>query len=484
MRTRTLVCQIASARVAALVWSSIWLAPASTFAQLPSAIVLIQETSTPVSYVGSWSHEDTQRAWSGGTAATSTAAAARATLTFSGTGVSWMAFRGPQAGIARVFLDGTLAATVDLFAPAEEVRATVFTATALGDTSHTLAIEVTGEKNWLSSGSVVVVDAFEITAGSAGLIDTTPPTVTIISPGAGAAVPTGLILRAKASDDVAVSSVGFMIDGVQIDSDAILAPYWAAWDTRTVTEGPHTLTAVARDAAGNTGSTDIPVRVDRTPPAVMVTSPISGTTVADVVTISTEALDDSGVDGVSFSVNGAPLGEDTTAPYEIPWDTTVIPDGSYTLKIAVRDRAGGLNSREVNATVWNGTSRIQETDPAITYSGTWAHGNAGVRTWSGSTAAIATLTAFPAQATLAFSGSGVAWVGFRGPQAGIATVYLDGVRIASLDLYHPVEQVQAVVYSVRGLAPGPHTLSVEATGTWNALSTDPFVVVDAFITFR
>jgi hypothetical protein len=40
------------------------------------------------------------------------------------------------------------------------------------------------------------------------------------------------------------------------------------------------------------------------------------------------------------------------------------------------------------------------------------------------------------------------------------------------------------VYNVSGLAPGSHTLTVEATGTWNPLSTDPFVVVDAFIIFE
>jgi len=461
-----------------------WLGPPPASAQLSSSTVAVQETSTSVSYSGAWVYEDTRRSWSGGTAAMSTTAAARATFTFTGIGVSWIGFRGPQAGIARVFLDGALAATIDLFAPAEQVQAVVFAATDLTDASHTLAVEVTGEKDALSSGNLVVVDAFEITAGAAGLVDTTPPTVTITSPYAGAAVPTGLILRARASDDFAVTGVRFFVDGVAIGNKLVIAPYWVAWDTSTVAEGPHTLTVVAHDAAGNTGSADIPVAVDRTPPAVAVTSPANGTTVSGMVTISADVSDKVGVDPVWFSANGVSLGEDATPPYEIVWDTTLIPDGSYTLKVAARDQAGGLNSTEVTVTVWNGTTRIQETDPAITYSGTWAHGNEGVRAWSGGTAAIATLTAYPAQATLSFDGTGVSWIGFRGPQAGIANVYLDGVQVATVDLFDPVEHVQAVVYHVSGLAPGPHTLIVEATGTWNPLSTDPFVVVDAFIVFE
>jgi len=486
MNTRTHVrcARLVRAATCSLTLGWVWLAPPPASAQLFSPTAVIQEASVSVSYTGGWRHEDTWHSWSGGTAAVSTASAGRATLTFSGVGVSWIGFHGPQAGIARVVLDGALFATIDLFAPVEHVQAAVFTATALTDASHTLAVEVTGEKNALSSGTLVVVDAFAITAGAAGLVDTTPPAVTITSPRAGATVPTGLILRAGAVDDFAVASVRLLVDGVDIANEAIIAPYWASWDTSTVAEGPHTVTVVARDTAGNTGSADIPVTVDRTPPAVAMTSPVSGTTISGTVTLSANVSDNFGVDRVWFSANDVSLGEDATPPYEIAWDTALIPDGSYRLKVAARDHAGGLNSTETTVTVWNGTTRIEETDPAITYSGTWSHGNQGIRAWSGDTAAIAILTAFPAQATLSFNGTGVRWVGFRGPQAGIANVYVDGVLVATVDLFDTIEHVRTVVFAVDGLAPGPHTLVVQATGTWNPLSTDPFVVVDAFIVYQ
>jgi len=198
-----------------------------------------------------------------------------------------------------------------------------------------------------------------------------------------------------------------------------------------------------------------------------------------VVTISADVSDNFGLEDVSFTANGVSLGEETTPPYQIVWDTTLVPDGSYALKVAVQDRAGGLNSTTTAFTVRNGTTRIEETDSAITYSGTWAQGNEA-RAWSAETAAVATLTAFPAQAMLRFNGTGATWIGFRGPQAGIANVYVDGVQVATVDLFDSVEHVQGVAYNVAGLAPGPHTLVVEATGSRNPLSTDPFVVIDAF----
>jgi len=279
-----------------------------------------------------------------------------------------------------------------------------------------------------------------------------------------------------------VTGVQFFVDGVAIADERVNAPYWIAWDTSSVTEGAHTITVVARDAAGKTGSDQIPVTVDRTPPAVAVTSPISGTTVSDVVTISADVSDNFGIDTVSYIANGESLDEETAPPYQIVRDTTLIPDGPYTLKVAVQDRAGGLNSTTTAFTVRNGTTRIEETDSAITYSGTWMQGNRG-RAWSGGSAAVANLTAEHAQATVRFSGTGVTWIGFRGPQAGIANVYLDGTQVATMDLFESVEHVQAVAYKVTGLAPGPHTLIVEATGSRNPLSTDPFVVIDAFIIF-
>jgi glucose/arabinose dehydrogenase len=124
---------------------------------------LTEETSTTITYTGTWDRYNRDRPWSNDKAAVSTEALARVTLSFTGTGVSWIGFRGPQAGIARVFLDGSLAATVDAVAPTEEVGAVMFTASGLSNGPHTIAIEVTGEQNPDAIGNFIVVDAFDVT---------------------------------------------------------------------------------------------------------------------------------------------------------------------------------------------------------------------------------------------------------------------------------------------------------------------------------
>jgi len=80
--------------------------------------------------------------------------------------VRWIGYRGPQAGIARVILDGTVVAdSLDMFipSPSEGPQEAVFTLPGLTNQSHTLIIEVTGSKNPASLGVSIVVDAFDVT---------------------------------------------------------------------------------------------------------------------------------------------------------------------------------------------------------------------------------------------------------------------------------------------------------------------------------
>jgi poly(hydroxyalkanoate) depolymerase family esterase len=80
-----------------------------------------------------------------------------------------------------------------------------------------------------------------------------PPTVNITAPASGATVSGTISVSATASDDVGVTRVEFRVDGAAFASDAT-APYAVSLDTRTLSSGPHTLSAVAFDAAGNAGT--------------------------------------------------------------------------------------------------------------------------------------------------------------------------------------------------------------------------------------
>jgi len=74
-------------------------------------------------------------------------------------------------------------------------------------------------------------------------------------------------VTANASDNVGVAGVQFRLDGAPLGAEDSQAPYAVSWDTTTATNGAHSLTAVARDAAGNTATSDaVAVTVQNTAP--------------------------------------------------------------------------------------------------------------------------------------------------------------------------------------------------------------------------
>src|SRR5439155_20167672 len=96
----------------------------------------------------------------------------------------------------------------------------------------------------------------------------------------GATVP----VSATASDNVGVVGVQFKLDGTtNVGTEDTTSPYAIVWDTTTVPDGSHTLSAVARDAAGNTGASavvSVTVSTDPTPPTVTMSAPGAGAAVA------------------------------------------------------------------------------------------------------------------------------------------------------------------------------------------------------------
>src|SRR5262249_19210661 len=84
--------------------------------------------------------------------------------------------------------------------------------------------------------------------------DTTAPTVSLTAPANGATVSGTITVSASASDNVAVAGVQFKLDGANLGAEDTSSPYSVSWTTTTVANGTHTLTAVARDAAGNTAT--------------------------------------------------------------------------------------------------------------------------------------------------------------------------------------------------------------------------------------
>jgi outer membrane protein assembly factor BamB len=118
--------------------------------------------------------------------------------------------------------------------------------------------------SWNGSGAG---DAGTIRAYAPGPPDTTAPTVSITAPSSGTTVSGTTTVSATASDNVGVVGVQFKLDGNNLGAEVASAPYSVSWDTRTAAAGSHTLTAVARDAAGNsTTSAAVTVTVDNSAP--------------------------------------------------------------------------------------------------------------------------------------------------------------------------------------------------------------------------
>ena len=92
--------------------------------------------------------------------------------------------------------------------------------------------------------------------------DTTPPTVSITQPAQGSTVIGSITISATASDDVAVAGVQFQVDGVNLGGEVTSAPYSVVWNSTAVGNGNHTLTAIARDAAGHMTPASVAVTVN------------------------------------------------------------------------------------------------------------------------------------------------------------------------------------------------------------------------------
>lgn len=131
--------------------------------------------------------------------------------------------------------------------------------------------DVTGGSHTLEY--VVADGSHEEIAGSGGTVsftttapDVTPPTVSVTAPADSAIVQNTITVTADAADETAVLGVQFLLDGTALGAEDTTAPYSVSWNTTTVSNGTHTLTARARDTLNQTTSTAVTVNVQNTDP--------------------------------------------------------------------------------------------------------------------------------------------------------------------------------------------------------------------------
>ena len=171
-----------------------------------------------------------------------------------------------NVGVTKVefYVDGNHAAT-DTTAP----YSFDWNTTAVAGGTHTLSSTASD-----AAGNVGTSAAVTVTVDNSAPADTTAPSTSITAPTGGSTVSGTTTVTATASDNVGVTQVELLVDGVVASTDTS-APYSFAWDTTTVADGSHTLVTRARDAAGNVGSSSsVTVTVsnnsntDVTPPVI------------------------------------------------------------------------------------------------------------------------------------------------------------------------------------------------------------------------
>lgn len=132
--------------------------------------------------------------------------------------------------------------------------------------------------------------------------DTVPPTASLTAPASGSTVSGAVAVSASASDNVGVAGVQFKLDGVSLGAEDTAAPYAVSWNTASSTNGSHTLTAVARDTAGN----------QATAPAVTVT--VANATSTATTGTGTGSTSTGTGTGSAGTTGGSSSGTATTPP--------------------------------------------------------------------------------------------------------------------------------------------------------------------------
>ena len=120
----------------------------------------------------------------------------------------------------------------------------------------------------ISGVGTLQTDNFSLTQ-----VDT--PTVALTAPTASASVSGSTVsLSATAQDISGVKNVQFQVDGVNVGNPITAAPYTTTWDSTTVANGTHSVTAVATNNNGNTAtSAPVSVTVNNATSGNMITNP-------------------------------------------------------------------------------------------------------------------------------------------------------------------------------------------------------------------
>jgi hypothetical protein len=179
--------------------------------------------------------------------------------------------------------------------------------------------------------------------------DTTAPAVTISSPVENSTVKGKITISGKATDKDTETLLQIFFDATNV-KEATGSEINAEFDTRSVSDGTHTIKIVATDKAGNTDTKSVGIKIQNID--IKLVDRAEHSKVSGVTTIKVSAGDVVGVT-MKISVDQTVVKETTDSEVSVELDTKTMEDGDHEITIAVTDQAGNTTTEVIRIEVRN-----------------------------------------------------------------------------------------------------------------------------------
>ncbi len=253
------------------------------------------------------------------------------------------------------------------------------------------------------------------------------------------------------------------------------------WSTGTIANSAHNVRIVRNtgSAAGKyitIDAVDVVGTLTSAPPTITSLSPTSGSTAGgtSVVIRGTGFTDITGAAAVTFGGVNA-----TSYTVNSATQITAVAPAHAAETVQVRVTTGGGSTADTTADnytyVTPGTTptRYEQTDGHLAYVGNWAPYSTG----SASGSSYGRANATDSSVTIYFTGTRLDWIAMKGTTTGIADVYLDSVKVATINLANPAGALYKVnVWSTGTIANSAHNVRiVRNTGS----AAGKYITIDA-----
>ncbi|SCN25713.1 PEGA domain protein [Clostridium sp. N3C] len=381
----------------------------------------IEETNYNINYSGTWGSESLSK-FSGG-AEKYIGSSGSLSFDFTGTGIRLISTTYNNRGIAKVTIDGT-SYDVDMYSASLGYKKTVFEKTNLANGTHSIKVEYTGRKNSKSTGTYIIIDAFDIINGN--------------------------IKESAKINRVDDSNPNIAYNGI-----------WQNESHYSFNNGSETYTNSSGSLSFSFTGTGIK----------LISTPYNNRGIAKVI-----------IDGIPYNVDmySSSLGFQKTV-----FEKTDLTNGTHTLRVEYTGLKNA-NSKEtyimidafdiINGNIVNSSTinRIEENNENISYSSNWeseslSKFSGGAEKYIGSSGSL----------SFNFTGTGIRLISTPYNNRGIAKVTIDGTSY-DVDMYSTSLGFQQTVFEKTNLANGTHSIKVEYTGRKNSRSSATYIMIDAF----